>query len=372
MKHLYSYIIIAILSINLTPDSFAQGCVAIRSGGGCSMGAGGSAILQQGQLQIVSSFRYFHSFRHFRGKEEETERVALGTEVINDSYFLDLSFTYAFAPRFYASVTFPFVYHERSSMYEHGGNNLRDRHKTYAKGLSDMRISAGYWLLPEEKHSDKNIAMAIGIKLPTGDYNATGTFYNAGPNGEPVVRPVDQSIQPGDGGVGATIELQGYYLLGQRIGLTTNLYYLINPQEHNGTRRRPGADPYASPDQYTARLSASYSIPSIKTDFYLGGRLEGVPVYDLIGGSNAYRRPGYAISVEPGINFTLKNILINFSVPIAVERNRTQSYLDKQREQETGQPRHGDAAFADYLINVGVAYRLSGNNSKMDTFNTGH
>lgn len=375
MKKLYSQLFILFLFISfisLPETTYGQGCVAIRSASGCSMNGAGSAILMPGESQVGANFRYFQSFRHFRGREEEKERVENGTQVINDSYFLDFSWTYAFADRFYASITVPFVYHERSSMYEHGGNDLRERHKTYAKGLSDIRLSAGYWLLSPEKNPKRNLAFGLGVKLPTGDYDATGKFYNAGPDGDILIRPVDQSIQPGDGGFGATVELQGYQQLGQKFILNTYLYYLSNPREDNGTKRRPGSLAYAAPDQYAARLGVNYLSPVRGLDLYLGGRLEGVPVYDLIGGSEAYRRPGYAVSVEPGLTWMLKNVLINLSVPVAVERNRTQSYEDKKREQDTGRPRHGDAAFADYLINLGVSYRLPAKKTSSDVFNSAH
>lgn len=369
MKKLTLILTTFFLSICTHTSLHAQGCVAIRSFSGCGTGVGSGAILQPGESVAGLNFRYFQSFRHFRGTEEEKERLELGTEVINDSYFADFSYTYAFANRFYASLTIPFVYHERSSMYEHGGNSLRERHKTYAKGLADIRIATGYWFLNPEKHPSANIALAMGLKLPTGDYDLEGKFYNAGPDGETVIRPVDQSIQPGDGGLGITLETQGFYQLSPKFILNGNFYYLVNPKEDNGTRRREGADPYAAPDQYAARLGMLYATPLHGLGFSLGGRMECVPVYDLIGGSDAYRRPGYAISVEPGLNYQVRNFLLSASVPVAIERNRTQSYLDKKRERETGEPRHGDAAFADYLINVGVVYRFHKKNKPEDIFN---
>ena len=35
----------------------------------------------------------------------------------------------------------------------------------------------------------------------------------------------------------------------------------------------------------------------------LGGRLEGIPVHDLVGGSEGFRRPGYIVSAEPQRNY---------------------------------------------------------------------
>lgn len=95
-------------------------------------------------------------------------------------------------------------------------------------------------------------------------------------------------------------------------------------------------------------------------NFYLGGRVEGVPAKDIFGGSAGYRKPGYAISAEPGIGYFKNNYSVFASFPIALYRNRIQSYEDKVRTEETGVYRQGDAAFADYLINVGIAYRFGG------------
>ena len=64
--------------------------------------------------------------------------------------FLSL-FSYVFygiSDRTFANIIIPVVYHDRSSMYEHGGNppnGLGDRHHTSSHGLADIRLSAGYW-----------------------------------------------------------------------------------------------------------------------------------------------------------------------------------------------------------------------------------
>src|SRR5690606_40723399 len=85
----------------------------------------------------------------------------------------------------------------------------------------------------------------------------------------------------------------------------------------------------------------------------LGARYEGIPVEDLIGESDGFRRPGYIISLEPSASFNINHkhaIGINF--PIALYRNRTQSVIDKQQTAITGEYRHGDAAFADWLMSI--------------------
>jgi len=55
---------------------------------------------------------------------------------------------------------------------------------------------------------------------------------------------------------------------------------------------------------------------------------------------------------------------VNLNVPIAVYRIRTQSVTDKQIQDFSGVARNGDAAFADYLISLGLTYRLDAPKSK--------
>jgi hypothetical protein len=71
--------------------------------------------------------------------------------------------------------------------------------------------------------------------------------------------------------------------------------------------------------------------------------MEGTPSEDLIGSSKGRRRPGFGISIEPGIVVTMKQWFASFSAPVAVYRNRERSVTDLE---DGG---HGDAAFADFM-----------------------
>lgn len=341
----------------------AQGCVAIRSYSGCGSVSGASAFLGKGEFLLGTNVRYFRSFRHFRGKEEEVARLENNTQVINKSAFLDFSVNYGISNRLYANATIPFVFHHRTSLYEHGGNSFGDRRATSAQGLSDIRLGLGYWLFDPAKVENFNYAIGLGVKLNTGEYDATDIFYNQGTEkNEERELVVDQSIQPGDGGISPSLDIQGYHIISDRVSLSTTLYYLFGIKESNGvlTRNQPaGGTEFAVPDQYLARLGATFVSPLSGFSMYIGGRIEGVPAEDLIGGSNAYRRPGYSIAAEPGLNYNTSKLGITLSVPVALWRNRTQSYLDKVKTEETGTYAHGDAAFADYLINFGITYRLN-------------
>lgn len=363
MKNYTFLAILGALLLVAPVKSIAQGCVAIRQFSGVGNALNQGEILQKGDFNVAINYRYFKSFRHFRGTHEEPDRIANNTEVINWSHAVDVNLSYALTDRLYIAGSLPFVYNERSSLYEHGRNS---RHMSYSSGIADARVGAGYWIFSGEKARNGNIAIGASIKLPTGNYRATDTFYNVGPNGSSEIRPVDQSIQPGDGGVGLILDTQGLRFLKNGMALYYDGFYLINPRETNGTRTfRETLNPVlanesimAVPDQYAFRAGLFMPIIGHGLAVSLGGRVEGVPVRDLIGGNEGFRRPGYVVSVEPGASYMIGNFTLNLNVPIALIRNRTRSVTDIAAS-TPDQVRHGDAAFADYLINVGLAWRIA-------------
>ncbi|HSJ66450.1 MAG TPA: hypothetical protein VK921_02195 [Anditalea sp.] len=358
MKFKFTLIFLAVLLCS-SDDIYAQGCIAIRQFSGLGNAIGQGNLLEKGEWNISTNYRYFKSFRHFRGTHEEPERITNNTEVINWSHGMDVNISYAFTERIYGIVSLPFAYNERSSLYEHGRT---ERHMTYSQGLSDVRIGGGFWLLGQDKSGKGNLALGLGLKLPTGDYNALGTFYNVGPGGSAEIRPVDQSIQLGDGGWGLIVDTQGYRFLPHHLIFYYDGFYMFNPRGTNGTltyRSRSSEAIMSVPDQYAFRAGVLKQIPSIHgLGFSLGGRMEGIPVRDAIGNSEGFRRPGYILSVEPGASYMFGNFTTTLNVPIALLRNRTRSLTDIA-DSTADNIRHGDAAFADYLINIGLAWRIT-------------
>ncbi|HSB93416.1 MAG TPA: hypothetical protein VLC28_09875 [Flavitalea sp.] len=359
-------ILIIFLSVVISQAANAQGCVAIRS-------TGASSTMQmphhdQSKWQFNANYRYFKSFRHFKGKEEQEERVEQGTDVRNFSNALDISLIRQFTNRFSMAVNLPLLANRRSSLYEHGLVNgvyvKKERHSTSSYGVGDMRLSAYYWLLDPMKSMKGNIQLGVGIKFATGDYNYKDYWWNVGPNGTKELRTVDQSIQLGDGGTGFTVEMNSYYSFTPALSIYANGFYLINPRDVNGTRTYretlspalANEDIMSVPDQYMARAGFNYM--KGRWGFTGGMRLDGIPVYDLVGQSNAFRRPGYVIAVEPGISYQKGKNFFYLNVPVALVRNRTQSVTDKEMTEQSGSYRHGDAAFADYVINLGYSVKF--------------
>ena len=321
------------------------------------------SMASDGGWLFTANNRYFKSFRHYKGKEEQKERLIENTEVINYQYALDLVLTRIINNRWSVMIDVPILANKRTSLYEHGRT---ERGTTSSFGLGDIRVAAYRWLLNPSHHRKGNIQLGLGLKLPTGDYDYQDFWSNVGPNGERELRTVDQSIQLGDGGTGITLELNAFQRINDAFGIYGNFYYLSNPREHNGVRtyREEVAARLANeaimsvPDQYMARGGFDFTSGSFTAT--LGARIECVPVHDLIGGSGEFRRPGYVWSVEPGLSYQLGAVQLFATVPVALERNRTQSVTDKEYSRISGQFTQGDAAFADYSVNFGLSFRFNG------------
>jgi hypothetical protein len=195
--------------------------------------------------------------------------------------------------------------------------------------------------------------LGFGLKLPTGQPNASDTFAFVNDDGvvDRETRTVDQSIQPGDGGFGFVFDLQAFKQWGN-FAPYLNITYLLNPQETNGVdtwRGRESESIMSVADQYLGRIGLQW-VPDDHFAFGLGWRIEGVPPEDLIGGSDGFRRPGYATSVEPSMAYVAGRSVFSIAVPIALVRNRQQSVPDEDRDG------HGDAAFADWVLLLGWSY----------------
>lgn len=355
------------LTITSYVKVFAQGCVAIKSTGGtCMMDHHpDDTDSLKGSWLFSANSRYFKSFRHYRGSIEQKERLAQNTEVINHQGSLDITLTRVFKNRWSVMMNMPLLFNARSSLYEHG---RVARHSMHSYGLGDIRLAAYRWLFNPEKNMHANVQFGMGIKLPTGNYNYKDYWYNVGPDGGRELRTVDQSIQLGDGGTGITAELNTFYNFKANLGIYGNFYYLANPREQNGVRTyRETVSPTLAneafmsvPDQYMARAGVNYALKKTLQGLIVnaGVRWEGIPVYDLIGKSGHFRRPGYIISAEPGINYQAHKINFFVSMPVALVRNRTQSVTDKENTITRGTFVQGDAAFADYSANMGLAFKF--------------
>ena len=350
------------------PDrASAQGCVASRGAGISCLHTmfPGETLPPESGFQAGVGYRWLHSDRHFVGDKEQTQRQAEGSEVINDSHFIDLGFTYAFSPRFSATLTIPFSIHDRSQVVRSNDvqRTILDRYHTQSAGLGDIQLVGNAWLLNPVDHMKGNILLGLGVNMPTGEKDARDTFQ-AFRNGRIVAeeRTVDQSIQPGDGGWGMILELYAYRQLGPRWNAFLNGNYTITPEETSGVptfRSNPYEAEMSIADSYLGRGGFEFLLwPKQGLTLSLAGRIDGVPVYDAVGGSDGFRRPGFSVSIEPGLTLNVNSWSFNLYTPVAVYRNREQSVPDKQQAAATGRPQHGDAAFADFQVLFSLTKRF--------------
>jgi hypothetical protein len=331
--------------------------------------------LNKGKWRTAFGYRHFRSFRHFVGSVEQNaenaangsaERDRAGTNVINHVHQPSVAVSYGVTNRFSLSADLPFFHAHRRSPGPPTGRN--PTYVTAASGFSDLQLTGRYWLGDVATHSDWNVSVGLGVKVPTGDDRAEDDFLVRVENGVRVTerRPVDQSIQPGDGGWGLVPELQAFKVFGRFVAFASGSY-LINPRELNDFPRNgpstaidlTGAENHrlSIADQYAARVGVATSVTR-SLGVNLGLRWEGTRGADLIGGSRGRRRPGYTLGLDPGVSYSLKGTQISVNVPWAIRRVRNQNFADKLASEESGHFENGDAAFADYAIIVGFSRRF--------------
>lgn len=355
----------------LAAFSYSQGCSTIRNIPGFSQYLQTSGFSQNCQSGNDSSStwvfninnRYYKSFREFIGTKDLNTLEQ--DESVNKSYTMDLSATHLLKYGWSLSLAIPILANSREASKEHGGPGTT-RHTTKAYGMGDIRFIAAKWLLKCKDNRKGNIQLGLGLKLPTGDYEYKDYFYRN--DSTKVLAPVNPGIQLGDGGLGIITEMYAYYKLNERIYFYTDLYYLTNPREQNGVSVLSGNSP--TPIQIKAglpetsvtdayALSAGAIINLVEDVSVLAGiRYEGVPVYDLIGGSGGTRRPGYNFSVEPGITYSFNKVSLYARAPITVSRSIKQDVPSKIISEITGVQTHRPGGSADYQLFFGISFTL--------------
>jgi hypothetical protein len=351
-------------------QALAQGCVVARGAGMSAAQFGSSPVAHrtkftarkdetEPKFDFAVGYRSFVSDRHFVGTEEQKERQQEGSQVINDSKFMDLSLSYRLSDRSFLMLSVPYVDHDRSQVVRDNTpqRNILERFHTQASGLGDLRFTGYMWAGKPSAERRTNLLLGLGVDAPTGKEDVEDNFkaYNAATKTIITRRQtVDQSIQPGDGGWGAIVDLYVYHRFSDAVTLYGSGVYTITPEETSGVptyRSNPFESEMSIADTYLVRLGVDLSLGESRAlVLSLGSRMEGVPVHDLMGGSEGFRRPGYSVAAETGATYDFRN---GFSAGLyfdyALQRNRQRSVPDMQLSEATGTYRHGDAAFADYL-----------------------
>lgn len=352
----------SLLGLMLLPStSLGQGCMATRVSPPMLGVKEGARYLQKGAWEASFSYRFYEGDRHFYDQNKENV-PANAPRVKRVTY--DASVTRMLSSRTSVTVSVPFQdgVFDRSPIPPHTGSADK------ASGLGDVALTFRRWMRDPEVASKYNVRLGLGVKFPTGNENAqTNRLVNTAAPGSPAKLewrrgPADVAIQPGDGGWGLIMSLEGFYELSAKSVFYGEVTYIANPRGHNGVNNQwSGAGPYVPnpvttvPDYFLSRVGVALGEPLgwKNSSLQLGLRLEGQPVGDLLGSDKGFRRPGYTLAFEPGVAYSFGKTSVFLSVPLTIYRVRWLS-VDEKR---VGRTSAVSAAFADYNVLAGVAYR---------------
>lgn len=322
------------------------------------IGASENPYAEKGSLLAGISFRGLNSEEHYSGTQRQYQRQTNHNYVVNTQRITELSVTYAFSERCSGSLGVPLV-DSSWSVPLPVQPTPGPRSEQNADGIGDVVLAGSCWLLSTPSHTRGNVALGFGVKAPTGESDAADV-YPILDGSSPTSKPVDMSIQPGDGGWGFTVSMQSFHRIGKAAFIAGGSY-LANPRDTNRTPSIVsglglGGNPaFASvientvPDQYVGSLGFGFPLGAPGLTGSLSWRIEGVPRYDLIGDSHGFRRPGYETFLEPRISYMFGDDAVSLGVPIGLIRNR-------QNNPYTGLP--GDATFPDVVVLLSYAHRF--------------
>ena len=276
-----------------------------------------------GKCQPASFLRYYSDKRFVGDSRNFAIDAFRGPMNIRNRFNFDV--TYAFSPRWSLSLDVPvqFQTYNLHRVVPASGSTLPVPVNTGANGLGDIILRAGAWLLSDE-HMKGNIFVSPGMEFPTGSTDARSPVC-----GRQV--PVDISVQPGNGawGIIPTVEAFRTFRRFSVYGLATHLIN-INPRNTTGAQAFFGAlsNPATTmvnsgTDQYLALAGAALPLPRrfISVPPTLTYRFSGVPVQDLMGASDGFRRPANLQYIAPGVDANFHGQTISLTVPIVTYIN---------------------------------------------------
>jgi hypothetical protein len=343
--------ILATLAIStcLTPFAFGQGCVVARSTGEVGGPQSQGGYLAKGEFNFEIGYRHQFSFRHFVGDVEQTQRAALGNQVMNKINLQTLAVTYQATPRFSFTADVPILSASRHTQ------NSAQFYETH--GLGDFSVMAQGWIWNPQENTRGNVQLGVGMLAPTGRYDIS-PLVDARDGKGPLPKPADYSIQPGQGGWGIPLQWAAYKNI-KSTQVYFNGTYLAMLQSINDFQRSTTVNAVtktqfnAIQDQYLLETGVAHAVPRIRGLIVtIGPRWEGVPARNLLPADNlGFRRPGYALSIEPGFQYVHGAHTFTATFGRAVYRNRTVSVPDQLTNG------HGDAAFADWVWLASYSFR---------------
>ena len=299
-----------------------------------------------GHWEAGAAFRRLSADQWFVGSQVRESAAPFGQPLLLDIYSLDATITYGLTDRISVTMTIPFSRGTHSRFYADA-----NRHTVKAAGLGDISGIANIWLRRPSRASPGNVALGLGLKTASGNNDVVDNFFLA--DGSVTKNPVDQSIQLGDGGVGAIFQLQAYRNLFGEISGYVYGWYLLTPREQTAVASPLTGVPLSVPDVYSFRSGISTVLWRRRgISATLGPRLDGIPLRDFVGGSSGFRRPGYSLYVDTGIVVSSGRNTWSINVPVRVHQDFQGSLADIERGSAGG----GD--LAKYLLLIGYTVRF--------------
>lgn len=340
--------LLALLAPLCLTNVYGQGCIVSRSNGEQGGPESDGGYLANGDFEFGVGYRHQFSFIHFVGPTEQTYRVQQGTQVENKINLENFNVTYQLTSRFSLTADIPLLTASRHT------NNSPIVYTS--AGIGDSSLLVQGWLFDPTERPSGNVQFGIGVLFPTGKDNVQNTTVT---NGITTTAPVDYSIQPGQGGWGIPLSWGAFknwrssqfYFNGSYTMMTKDLGALRSTKLNPVTLTQYNA----VTDQYLLEGGVTHPISKIRgLSVLFGPRMEGVPAKNLlpVGDNLGFRRPGFAISVEPGFQYVRDGNMFSFTIARAIYRDRTRSVPDIL----TGG--HGDAAFANWVWLANYTFRV--------------
>lgn len=315
-------------------------------------------------------YRWFDADQVYVGNVRRPQLEDANMHDIFNSHSLSLNVGYMLNKRFSFFAAFPLVWNQKSSVQEHSivnDNVIRlQRRVTEAIGIGDLFVGTNYQITNSSTNTIGSLTATAAVKIPTGDYQITDRWQGVGPGRTDVIRPVDPAIQPGDGSWGGLLGLRGSLLVFDWLGAYGEAQYLATPTDTNGvaTFRNTISNLYtlegstSVPDQFMGRIGVSLRVPGSVLILNSGIRIDGVPVNDLIGKSNGFRRPGFASTWENGVTVQSKDFSFYVTIPYVYFQTRYQSNPDRIYSLQNSTVRHGEGAFSRFMVYAGLQARI--------------
>jgi hypothetical protein len=336
-------------SVACVPQALGQGCIVARSNGAQGGPESEGGYLAAGDWNFGIGYRHQFSYIHFVGSVEQTYRVQGGTQVENKINLENFSATYQISSRFSVTADIPLLTASRHT------NNSPIIYTS--SGIGDSSVLAQGWLWDPKEKTTGNVQFGMGLLFPTGKDNVQNTVTS---NGKTTTAPVDYSIQPGQGGWGIPLQWVAYKNW-RASQLYFNGSYTMMLKDLGALRSTTTVNPVtltqynAVSDQYLMEGGVAYPLAKVRgLTITFGPRMEGVPARNLLptGDNLGFRRPGFAVSVEPGIQYARNGNVLTLTIARAIFRDRTRSVPDVL----TGG--HGDAAFANWVWLASYTFRV--------------